>query len=44
MRLVCKKCGFQHEAAEKRQRCPYCGDKNSLELLKDAGELLDEVN
>ena len=43
MRLACKKCGFQLEAQEKKIRCPYCGEKDSLELLKNAGDLLDEV-
>ena len=43
MRVVCRRCGFQFECSETKKACNYCGERNSLELVKEAEELIDEI-
>lgn len=39
----CKRCGFETEAGIKPKNCPYCGARGSLEVAKNAAELLKDL-
>jgi len=42
MRIVCNKCGYQFESKGEKS-CPYCGDNRGLSPIKNADELIKEV-
>lgn len=41
-RYICKDCNYRFNA-ERTRECDYCG-RNNIEIEKNAGELLDEVD
>jgi rubrerythrin len=41
--FVCNKCGYRCQLSEKKKKCPYCGEENTLEKEKQADELLESV-
>lgn len=43
MDLECRSCGYKFSLVKIPPRCPYCSKENSVGLLKDAQDLLDET-
>jgi phage FluMu protein Com len=46
MRYRCRNCNYLYELKEGKRvpkKCPYCSKDESLEKVKSAQELLDEV-
>jgi len=46
MRYRCNNCNYTFELKEGKRlpkKCPYCSKENSLERVKTAQELIDEV-
>jgi len=44
MRLVCSKCSFQFESNEMKNVCTYCGEKNGIQIVKEAEDLVEEID
>jgi rubrerythrin len=44
MKFQCKHCNYVTEKKEMPQRCPYCGEADSMMKAKQAQDILDEVS
>jgi rubrerythrin len=43
MKFECRKCRYITEKDDPPNRCPYCGEPNTMIKAKEAQDIIDEV-
>lgn len=40
MEFTCQRCSYHFKANERKDRCPYCGEKGAVSELQEAEDLV----